>query len=171
MVTSDGKPAPVIPILSASDFGLLALKNLLMGGIAGMIGASAVYPMDMVKTRLQFQKSTGTPQYNGTVDCFRQIFRGEGLRGFYRGLPAQLVGIAPEKAIKLTMNDMLRYTFTDKQTGYLPLHFEILAGAGAGFFQVQKDSILHSSSSFPSLSLDDISSFPQTLSRSLSPSH
>lgn len=142
MATSDGKPAPVIPILSASDFGLLALKNLLMGGIAGMIGASAVYPMDMVKTRLQFQKSTGTPQYNGTTDCFRQIFRGEGLRGFYRGLPAQLVGIAPEKAIKLTMNDMLRYTFTDKQTGYLPLHYEILAGAGAGFFQVQKNSIL-----------------------------
>eukprot|EP01102_Stenamoeba_stenopodia_P006676 TRINITY_DN1851_c0_g1_i1.p1 TRINITY_DN1851_c0_g1~~TRINITY_DN1851_c0_g1_i1.p1 ORF type:complete len:336 (-),score=74.32 TRINITY_DN1851_c0_g1_i1:168-1142(-) len=135
----DGTPKKretVVPILSAKDFGLLGIKNLLMGGIAGMFAASIVYPMDMVKTRLQFQKSTGTPLYTGTLDCFRKILASEGILGFYRGLPAQLVGVAPEKAIKLTVNDMLRYTFTDKETGHLPVHYEILAGAGAGFTQV-----------------------------------
>jgi len=101
------KRETVVPILSARDFGLLGIKNLLMGGVAGMFAASVVYPMDMVKTRLQFQKSTGTPLYNGTLDCFRKILASEGILGFYRGLPAQLVGVAPEKAIKLTVSQHL----------------------------------------------------------------
>ena len=52
------------------------------------------------------------------------------------------MGVAPEKAIKLTVNDMLRDAFTDrdptfdikvavmKQSESLPLHLEILAGKG-----------------------------------------
>lgn len=61
--------------------------------------------------------------------------------GLYRGLLPQLVGVAPEKAIKLTVNDMLREAFTNKdkvgadgQEIYLPLEF--LAGGGAGASQV-----------------------------------
>jgi len=32
------------------------VTNFLMGGIAGGIGATAVYPIDLVKTRMQNQK-------------------------------------------------------------------------------------------------------------------
>ena len=34
---------------------------------------------------------------------FSQVVRHEGVKGLYRGLPPQLVGVAPEKAIKLTV--------------------------------------------------------------------
>ena len=37
------------------------------------------------------------------------ILRHEGFSGLYRGLVPQLMGVAPEKAIKLTMNDFARY--------------------------------------------------------------
>ena len=37
------------------------------------------------------------------------MFRHEGFTGLYRGLVPQLMGVAPEKAIKLTMNDFARY--------------------------------------------------------------
>ena len=69
--------------------------------------------MDMVKTRLQNQtkalvNGVATTQYKGGIDCFRQILAKEGARGFYKGLPANLVGIIPEKAIKLAVNDYAR---------------------------------------------------------------
>lgn len=62
--------------------------------------------------------------------------RNEGFRGLYRGLGPQLVGVAPEKAIKLTVNDLLRNMFTDRSKGEIYLPLEILAGGGAGASQV-----------------------------------
>jgi len=116
---------------------IIIFKNIVMGGSAGIIGASSVYPLDMIKTRMQFQKTSGTSrQYNGTLDCFAKILRNEGVRGLYRGLPTQLVGIAPEKAIKLTVNDVVRYKFTDLDTGHISIISEVIAGSCAGFSQV-----------------------------------
>ncbi len=51
------------------------------------------------------------------------------------GLIPQLVGVAPEKAIKLTMNDFLRDRLT-LADGTIPLWAEIVAGGCAGASQV-----------------------------------
>ena len=45
----------------------------------------------------------------------------------FSGLPPQLVGVAPEKAIKLTMNDLMRDRVRRKDGSY-PLWGEMLAG-------------------------------------------
>jgi solute carrier family 25 aspartate/glutamate transporter 12/13 len=42
------------------------------------------------------------------------------------------MGVAPEKAIKLTVNDLLRSLFTNESKGKIYLPMEILAGCGAG---------------------------------------
>ena len=42
------------------------------------------------------------------LDCAMKVVRHEGIIGLYRGLLPQLVGVAPEKAIKLSVNDLLR---------------------------------------------------------------
>jgi solute carrier family 25 aspartate/glutamate transporter 12/13 len=59
----------------------------------GIIGACCTFPLDMVKTRLQNQKSLPgeAKMYNNAIDCFKKIIAKEGIRGLYRGLPAQLV--------------------------------------------------------------------------------
>ena len=56
-----------------------------------------------------------------------QVVRHEGFFGLYRGLLPQLLGVTPEKAIKLTVNDTVRDLLTDKN-GELPLWKEIIAG-------------------------------------------
>ena len=74
--------------------------------------------VDMVKTRLQNQTphpTTGQLKYRNGLHCFRSILAEEGARGFYRGLPANLIGITPEKAIKLAVNDYTRYWFALRQ--------------------------------------------------------
>ncbi|KAG5887871.1 hypothetical protein JTB14_011406 [Gonioctena quinquepunctata] len=109
-----------------------------LGSIAGAVGATAVYPIDLVKTRMQNQRTgsfIGELMYRNSVDCFKKVIRHEGVFGLYRGLVPQLLGVAPEKAIKLTMNDLVRDKLMDKN-GNLPLYGEILAGCCAGGSQV-----------------------------------
>ena len=111
-----------------------------LGSIAGAFGAFMVYPIDLVKTRMQNQRggrgAGDNVLYKNSIDCAKKVFRNEGFRGFYSGVLPQLVGVAPEKAIKLTVNDLVRGTFTDKQTSVIPLSAEILAGGSAGACQV-----------------------------------
>ncbi|KAF8735609.1 hypothetical protein AX14_001796 [Amanita brunnescens Koide BX004] len=92
----------------------------------------------LVKTRMQNQRSTvvGQLMYKNSLDCARKIFRNEGLLGFYRGLGPQLVGVAPEKAIKLTVNDLVRAKAMDPETGHIQLRWELVAGGMAGGCQV-----------------------------------
>ncbi|XP_053326733.1 electrogenic aspartate/glutamate antiporter SLC25A12, mitochondrial [Spea bombifrons] len=108
-----------------------------LGSIAGAIGATAVYPIDLVKTRMQNQRSSfvGELMYKNSFDCFKKVLRFEGFFGLYRGLLPQLVGVAPEKAIKLTVNDFVRDKFTQRD-GSIPLLAEIMAGGCAGGSQV-----------------------------------
>lgn len=77
-----------------------------LGSIAGCVGATVVYPIDLVKTRMQNQRTgamVGELMYKNSFDCFKKVIRHEGVLGLYRGLAPQLVGVAPEKAIKLTV--------------------------------------------------------------------
>ncbi|KAF7303166.1 Mitochondrial inner membrane protein [Mycena kentingensis (nom. inval.)] len=132
--------------------------NFMLGGIAGGIGATIVYPIDMGvlhcpsrrpitdhrlynrlgRISMQNQRSTvvGQQLYTNSLDCARKILRNEGFLGFYRGLGPQLVGVAPEKAIKLTVNDAIRGLTTDPETGRIKLFWELVAGGTAGGCQV-----------------------------------
>ncbi|KAH8167551.1 hypothetical protein CIB48_g691 [Xylaria polymorpha] len=118
--------------VAASAYGFL------LGSVAGAFGAFMVYPIDLVKTRMQNQRGADPGQrlYKNSVDCFRKVVANEGFRGLYSGVLPQLVGVAPEKAIKLTVNDIVRGTFTDKKSGHIGLPYEILAGGTAGGCQV-----------------------------------
>jgi len=114
---------------SAYHFGL--------GSLAGAFGAFMVYPIDLVKTRMQNQRNSrvGERLYKNSWDCAKKVVRNEGFRGLYAGVLPQLVGVAPEKAIKLTVNDLVRGHFSDKN-GKIWLPHEILAGGCAGACQV-----------------------------------
>ncbi|KAG2761943.1 hypothetical protein JG687_00005830 [Phytophthora cactorum] len=109
--------------------------KLAVGGMAGAVGMVATFPMDIVKTHLQGQTRTGgRMMFSGPVQCFKHIVATDGLRGLYRGLPPTLMGVLPEKAIKLAVNEQLREHFADAD-GNLSLGKQALAGAGAGCAQ------------------------------------
>uniref|UniRef100_A0A0N4Z3Z3 Calcium-binding mitochondrial carrier protein Aralar1 n=1 Tax=Parastrongyloides trichosuri TaxID=131310 RepID=A0A0N4Z3Z3_PARTI len=120
--------------------GTAALESLyrfVMGSVAGACGATAVYPIDLVKTRMQNQRNVGMVgevAYKNSLDCFKKVVKFEGVLGLYRGLLPQIVGVAPEKAIKLTVNDFVRDKFTEG--GQIPLYGEIIAGGCGGGCQV-----------------------------------
>lgn len=110
-----------------------SLYNFGLGSIAGCIGATVVYPIDFIKTRMQAQRAV--KKYCSSLDCLKKVIKMEGFRGLYAGLGFQLIGVAPEKAIKLTVNDYLRKKLIDKN-GHLHKISEVISGASAGACQV-----------------------------------
>ncbi|KAF2254551.1 calcium-binding mitochondrial carrier protein-like protein Aralar1 [Trematosphaeria pertusa] len=117
---------------------LESIHHFALGSLAGAFGAFMVYPIDLVKTRMQNQRSSAVGQvlYKNSIDCARKVIKNEGIKGLYSGVLPQLVGVAPEKAIKLTVNDLVRGKFTDKKTGNIWWGWELLAGGTAGGCQV-----------------------------------
>jgi len=130
--TVKGDANAVVP---AQQFSLL--PKIVNGGIAGIIGVSCVFPLDLVKTRLQNQKlgPNGEKMYTGMRDCFMKTYRAEGYFGMYRGSAVNILLITPEKAIKLAANDFFRHKLT-RPDGTLPVTREMLAGGSAGLCQI-----------------------------------
>uniref|UniRef100_A0A674HGQ0 Mitochondrial glutamate carrier 1 n=1 Tax=Taeniopygia guttata TaxID=59729 RepID=A0A674HGQ0_TAEGU len=82
--------------------------KLINGGIAGLIGVTCVFPIDLAKTRLQNQQN-GQRMYSSLSDCLIKTIRSEGYFGMYRGAAVNLTLVTPEKAIKLAANDFFRH--------------------------------------------------------------
>ncbi|KAG7129098.1 Solute carrier family 25 member 45 like protein [Verticillium longisporum] len=88
----------------ASSFHQEAAKVLLCGGLAGVVTWASVFPLDVIKTRVQTQRAFGgeaetarllgegrTPEapsqaQQGAVQMAKAAYREEGLRVFLRGL-------------------------------------------------------------------------------------
>ena len=51
-------------------------------------GAAAVYPIDLVKTRMQNQRSVLASEimYKNSFDCAQKVIKSEGIFGLYRGM-------------------------------------------------------------------------------------
>lgn len=110
-----------------------AVAHTVAGAIAGSSGAIAAYPMDFVKSQLQTED--GRAKYNGGMDAAVDIVQSDGILGLYRGVMVNIVGIAPEKTIKLSANDAVRMLII-AHFGSLPLLGEVAAGGIAGMTQV-----------------------------------
>ncbi|KAG9034417.1 hypothetical protein FS837_002203 [Tulasnella sp. UAMH 9824] len=78
--------------------GVLAL--LAFGSISGTVGATSVYPLNLVRTRLQAAGSPGHPQqYTGFRDAAYITYKTDGWKGFYRGLVPTLAKVVPAVSI------------------------------------------------------------------------
>ncbi|URE29883.1 Calcium-binding mitochondrial carrier protein [Musa troglodytarum] len=104
-----------------SDIG--ASGRLTAGGLAGAVAQTAIYPLDLVKTRLQTYACEGGKVPN-LAPLTKDIWVHEGPRAFYRGLIPSLLGIIPYAGIDLsayeTLKDMSRtYILKDSELGPL----------------------------------------------------
>uniref|UniRef100_A0AAY4CA71 Mitochondrial glutamate carrier 2 n=1 Tax=Denticeps clupeoides TaxID=299321 RepID=A0AAY4CA71_9TELE len=100
--------------------------KLINGGVAGLVGVTCVFPIDLAKTRLQNQQGA-------RLRCSGKCFSSSLFLNLI-GAAVNLTLVTPEKAIKLAANDVFRQQLS--RDGKLPLWGEILAGCGAGTCQV-----------------------------------
>jgi solute carrier family 25 phosphate transporter 23/24/25/41 len=77
------------------------MTGLAFGAISGSACVSAAYPLELVRRKLQVQGLGGRPIiYKGFADCVQQVYAKEGgVRGFFKGLPANMLKTPPSVAI------------------------------------------------------------------------
>ena len=124
--------------MSESCHGLLVPGHVVHVAIAatsGGIGAFVVYPLDFIKCQMQTEQ--GRFLYEDGFDCFRQHVTKSplGFLDLYRGCLVNVLGVAPEKMIKLNVNAFVRAALLAK-FGSLSILSEMAAGALAGTCQV-----------------------------------
>jgi ornithine carrier protein len=73
-----------------------AIKDVVCGSVAGVVGKYIEYPFDTVKVRLQSQPDSVPLRYTGPLDCFKKSLQRDGFIGIYRGISAPLLGAAVE---------------------------------------------------------------------------
>ncbi|KAG0225144.1 mitochondrial carrier domain-containing protein [Mortierella sp. GBAus27b] len=107
---SDQKPS----VKTAGQF-LLGLEDMICGALSGVISKTGVYPLDMVRKRLQIQGSEQQKAITGAYSsatpskmeklptnawkCMTYIARTEGFLALYKGLLPGLIKAAPASAV------------------------------------------------------------------------
>ena len=71
-----------------------------IGASSGAISATVVYPINVLRTRLQAQGTVMHKQtYTGIADVTRKTLQNEGWRGLFRGVTPNLLKVAPAVSI------------------------------------------------------------------------
>lgn len=80
------------PALSRKD--VPGWKLCLFGGLSGYTLWIGIYPVDVIKSKLQTD-SLSKPAYRSSLDVVRDVFARNGIRGFYRGFVPTILRAAP----------------------------------------------------------------------------
>lgn len=90
--------------------------SLCFGAVSGGVGATSVYPLNLVRTRLQAQGTPAHPQvYTGIRDAALKCYLREGWKGFYKGLTPTLVKVVPAVAISYAVYDQSKRILFGKE--------------------------------------------------------
>mmetsp|Transcript_24008 Transcript_24008/g.66718 ORF Transcript_24008/g.66718 Transcript_24008/m.66718 type:complete len:302 (+) Transcript_24008:196-1101(+) len=81
-----------------------AATNLLLGAAAGTVAATACYPLDTVRRRMQMKGDT----YKNQAHALSTIWKTEGMRGFYKGWAANTLKVVPQNAIRFVTYEFFK---------------------------------------------------------------
>ncbi|KAJ3645827.1 hypothetical protein Zmor_023455 [Zophobas morio] len=109
------------------------VKNLLAGGIAGMISKTTVAPLDRIKILLQAHNRHH--ESHGVFSGLRHIIKTESPWAMYKGNGAQMVRIFPYAATQFTSFELYK-RYLDGVFGATSHIDKFIAGAGAGLTAV-----------------------------------
>ncbi|KAI1891489.1 hypothetical protein AGOR_G00144340 [Albula goreensis] len=92
-------------LLSSESGKVKTHERFISGSLAGATAQTAIYPMEVMKTRLTLRK---TGQYSGMFDCAKKILKKEGVKAFYKGYIPNILGIIPYAGIDLAVYESLK---------------------------------------------------------------
>ncbi|KAM3363735.1 folate transporter 1, chloroplastic isoform X1 [Capsicum galapagoense] len=87
------------PLATAADL-LDSVDYATLGASSKLVAVLTTYPFQVVRSRLQQRPSTtGVPRYMDSWHVVKETARFEGIRGFYRGITANVLKNAPAASI------------------------------------------------------------------------
>lgn len=103
------------------DSELSVTTKLACGAVAGTVGQTIAYPLDVIRRRMQmvgwkdassvvtgYGKIKEPLEYTGMVDAFRKTVQHEGLGALYKGLAPNSVKVVPSIAIAFVTYELVK---------------------------------------------------------------
>ncbi|QLL30930.1 hypothetical protein HG536_0A07450 [Torulaspora globosa] len=114
--------------------------QFIAGAVAGISEILVMYPLDVVKTRMQLQVSQAVgsaaaaqEHYTGVADCIRKIVQKEGASRLYKGISSPVLMEAPKRATKFACNDEFQKIYKNMfGSPVMTQPLSVLSGASAG---------------------------------------
>lgn len=106
-------------------------EEYISGSCGGFLQCIVLVPSDVVKCRMQIDNisnSTGAPKMNGIMDCISQIYKSEGISGFYKGFWSTALREIPSLGTYFFTYQLLRKLWTPP--GQETSHFVTLISGG-----------------------------------------
>mmetsp|Transcript_22299 Transcript_22299/g.54465 ORF Transcript_22299/g.54465 Transcript_22299/m.54465 type:complete len:298 (+) Transcript_22299:132-1025(+) len=102
------------------------MREFVIGGLSAMTASTCTHPIDLVKVRMllhgQMQRGAAA-----RLTIVRDIYAGEGVRGFYRGLTAALSRQALYSTTRFGFYDLLKRALGETPRRRLPYHRKVVA--------------------------------------------
>ncbi|XP_015838092.1 calcium-binding mitochondrial carrier protein SCaMC-2 isoform X2 [Tribolium castaneum] len=111
-----------------SKTGLSIYERFCAGALAGGISQTAIYPLEVMKTRLALRK---TGQYKSIMDAAFKIYHLEGIGSFYRGYIPNILGIIPYAGIDLAVYETLKKKYLKTHSNLEQPSFWMLLACGS----------------------------------------
>lgn len=86
-------------------------NHFISGGLAGATCWMAIYPFDVIKSKLQSlppYPERGWNQYEGILDCVQKTYKNHGIRGFTKGMGACLSRGVPVNAFTFLIYEAMK---------------------------------------------------------------
>lgn len=112
------------------------LTAMMAGCIAGGVEATAVWPMEFIKTQLQLQSRTkgALLPYTSMISGLKYTVQTTGFFSLYRGLAPTLIGSVPKAGIRFGLNSVIKDKLRDHDGKLTPAK-NFVAGLGAGVME------------------------------------
>ncbi|KAG6899687.1 hypothetical protein C0993_007948, partial [Termitomyces sp. T159_Od127] len=123
----ENEGVPLVPrAWRGKDMGISqpgwSTNSMIAGAGGGFVASIATCPLDVVKTKLQAQRTIqGQRGYLGIVDTVKTIISDNGIRGLYRGLGPTILGYLPTWAIYFAVYDGIKVYFGEPPMGGTPV--------------------------------------------------
>lgn len=134
MAAHDRVPAPVEEVefdyeSLPPNYSLTA--NMLAGAFAGIAEHSVMYPIDLLKTRMQVANPSPAAVYTGISNAMITITRLEGFRALWRGVSSVVMGAGPAHAVYFATYEAVKHAAGGNEGGKHEHHPFAAALSGA----------------------------------------
>ena len=111
-------PLPVAEIdYEGLDNDSIAI-NMLAGAMAGIAEHAVLFPVDMIKTRMQVLQTSPSAVYGSMTEAFTRISTQEGGKRLWRGVTSVIAGAGPAHAVYFGTYEIAKELAGGNANGY-----------------------------------------------------
>ncbi|MCJ1307777.1 Fe(2+) transporter [Agyrium rufum] len=117
-------------------------NNMLAGAFAGIAEHTVMYPIDLLKTRMQVINPSPGGIYTGLTNAVTTIARIEGFRSLWKGVPSVILGAGPAHAVYFATYEFVKQGMGGNE-GLANSHHPLAAATSGACATIASDALMN----------------------------